>query len=495
MAQTPPPSPATAQKGGTPPTTPHKVAQIAEADRVPTGQKIAYGLGTVNDMWGSWLYPSMVWPVFNIFLHVSPSLISLALMINRLVDAISDPFFGWVSDNTRSRWGRRRPYILIGSILAGLTLPMLFWVEPGWTEKGYFWYMVISSGIYITIVSAFNMPYQSLGNELTPDYNERTILFSFKSGIQKIPEIAMFFAAAFITLKIFNDSTGQPDMLKGARIYSFILGGIMIVVGVLIFLFVKERYYDKIVTKQTEKTRLMETIWECIKIKPFRSQLAMALSYGLSTSMVGSLGYYLTVYYVCNGDVAVGSKWNFIMGLSNMALGLGGIPIFAMIARRMGKRRAMAVVQVSAVAVFLSSWFLYNPEMPWLQPAASGLIALTQAGFWMVYSSIGADVVDFDELVTGKRREGAFAACGTWIMKLGLAGGIGLSGVVLELTGFDSKLGGNQLPETIDAIRFYFLAFPIAGLIIAMIGLYCFRLTPEKMAEIRTQLEARRGAV
>lgn len=477
------------------PTPPSPPTITAAADRVPTGQKIAYGLGTVNDMWGSWLYPSMVWPVFNIFLHVSPSLISLALMINRLVDAVSDPFFGWISDNTRSRWGRRRPYILIGSVLAGLTLPMLFWVEPGWAEKSYFWYMVISSGVYITIVSCFNMPYQSLGNELTPDYHERTSLFSFKSGIQKIPEIAMFFAAAFVTLKLFNDANGQPDMLKGARVYTMILGALMIVVGVIIFLFVKERYYDKLVTKQTERTRLMETIWECLKIGPFRSQLAMALSYGLSTSMVGSLGYYMTVYYVCAGDVALGSRWNFIMGLSNMALGLGGIPIFNLIARRLGKRRAMAVVQVSAVAVFLGSWFLYDPTRPWLQPAASGLIALTQAGFWMVYSSIGADVVDYDELHTGKRREGAFAACGTWIMKLGLAAGIGLSGVVLEMTGFNAELGANQLPGALDSIRFYFLAFPIGGLLIAMIGLWCFRLTPAKMAEIRTQLEARRGVV
>jgi GPH family glycoside/pentoside/hexuronide:cation symporter len=474
---------------------PPQSSKVAAADRVPTKQKIAYGLGTVNDMWGSWLYPTMVWPVFNIFLHVSPTLVSLALMINRLVDAISDPFFGWLSDNTRTKYGRRRPYILVGSILAGLSLPMLFWVGRDWTEMQYFWYMVISSGVYITIVSCFNMPYQSLGNELTPDYHERTMLFSFKSGIQKIPELAMFFAAAFITLKIFNDASGEPDMLKGARTYSLMLGGLMIVVGFIIFFVVKERYYDKLVVKQTERTRLMETIWECLKVKPFRSQLAMALSYGLSTSMVGSLGYYMTVFYVCNGDIALGSRWNFIMGLSNMALGLGGIPIFAYIARRVGKRAAMFAVQISAMGVFLLSWFLYNPNAPWLQPFASGLIALTQAGFWMVYSSIGADVIDYDELESGKRREGAFAACGTWIMKLGLATGIGLSGVVLEITGFDASLGSAQDPAALTSIRFFFLAFPLGGLVIAMIGLWRFRLTPQRMAEIRVELEARRGVV
>lgn len=95
-------------------------ATCAPEDRVPLGQKIAYGLGTTNDMWGNWLYPGMVWPVFNMFLLVSPGLVSTAVMANRLIDAVADPIFGWMSDNTRSRWGRRRPYILFGSILSGL---------------------------------------------------------------------------------------------------------------------------------------------------------------------------------------------------------------------------------------------------------------------------------------------------------------------------------------------------------------------------------------
>ena len=128
------------------------VPQVRPEDRVPVGQKVAYGLGSVNDMWGNWLYPGLAWPVFNIFLHVNPKLVSIALMVNRLIDAVSDPLFGWLSDNTRSRWGRRRPYILIGSILAGLCLPGLFLVGTDWQESSYFIYMLISSGIYITIV-------------------------------------------------------------------------------------------------------------------------------------------------------------------------------------------------------------------------------------------------------------------------------------------------------------------------------------------------------
>lgn len=90
-------------------------ASVADKDRVPVMQKIGYGFGSAVDMWGHWLYPTLAFPVFNIFLGVAPWLVSTALMLLRILDAVSDPFFGWLSDNTRSRFGRRRPYILIDS--------------------------------------------------------------------------------------------------------------------------------------------------------------------------------------------------------------------------------------------------------------------------------------------------------------------------------------------------------------------------------------------
>ncbi len=471
--------------------------ETLESDRVPVSQKIAYGLGATNDVWGNWMYPTMVWPVFNIFLHVSPSLVSLVLMINRLADAVSDPLFGWLSDNTRSKWGRRRPYILIGSILAGLTFPILFFVGRDWSETGYFWYMIISSGIFITIVSCFNMPYQSLGSELTPDYHERTSVYSYRTVIQKLPEVGMFFAAAFVTLNIFNDvQTGKPDVLAGARVYSVLIGIVMIIVGIIVFGVVKERYYDKVVLgKNQTQIGIADTIWKSLKCRPFRAQIGMALAYGLGTSMVGTLGYYTTVYYVCGGDLALGSKWNFGMGLANMIFAVVGIPIFSMLSKNIGKRSTMMIVQSTAIAVFLATWFLYNPKIIWLQLLAAGGIAFTGAGFWMLYGSMLADVIDYDELQSGKRREGAFNACGSWIMKVGMALGIGISGVVLETTGFDAKLEAAQTAHSLNMIRLYLAGIPVIGLCFSFFALSKFGLTPAKMADIRVQLEAKRGKV
>jgi GPH family glycoside/pentoside/hexuronide:cation symporter len=489
----------------------------ASEDKVPVIQKLGYGLGTFHDMWGHWLYPSMAYQVFNIFLGVSPALVARALFLNRLFDAASDPFFGWLSDNTRSRFGRRRPYILVGSILAGLGLPFLFFVKPGWSEMGYFWFMLASSAVFIPVMSCFYMPYQSLGAELTPDYHERTSVFSFRYAVQKVPEVAMMYAAQFTTLVVWVGASStsvldrmkrlltssaawrvaadeKPNILLGAQVYCALLGVLMVFAGVGVFALVRERYYDKLAQKQ-EKISITETLWKTLRCVPFRLELLMVLAQAIGLSMVGTLGYYDTVYYVCRGDVAIGAHWNFYMGLSGMVLGFAGIRVFASLAHRFGKLRAMMAVLLTAILVFVGTWWFYNPSMPWLQPLASGFIAFTGAGFWTLDGSIGADVMDYDELETGKRREGAFSACKSWIMKVGMALGALASGEILSRTGFDAKLAGAQTEHALFMIRFLLAFIPVVGLIMAAVALSRFPLTEEKMAEIRRQLEARRGTV
>ena len=531
----------------TPPDSPSPAPSVpAPAPKrvVPLGEKVAYGTGSVIDMWGNWLYPGLIWVVFNIALGVPPWLVSTALMLNRLFDAVSDPFFGWWSDNTRTRWGRRRPFILVGAILAGICLPLLVTVPRGWSEHGYFAYMVVSSAIYITIVSCCMVPFNSLGYEMTPDPQERTSVYAFRSAMQKIPEVGLFAAAAFSTSTVWAGATTQDavsrlglmfsragswfadvfsslatldfshlgallanafywatpakepvNSILGAQVYTVLLGAIMIVVGVIMFLSVKERYYHVVISRKQEKIRIRETLWDVLRCRPFRANLFMAFAYAMGTAMVGTLGYYATVYYVCGGNVSVGSVWNFWMGASNSLLGLLGVTFYALIARRIGKRGTMSAVLFMAMGVFIATWWLYTPDVVWLQLFASGFISFTGAGFWMLYNSIGADIVDYDELESGKRREGAFTACSNWIMKVGQAVGIGASGFVLSGTGFDASLGANQLPGAIWNIRFYLAAIPVVGLVIALIMLSLMTLSDKRVAEIRTELEARRGTV
>lgn len=536
----------------------NNTAQQTPSDKVPVSQKLGYGLGTFIDMWGHWLYPNIAFQVFGMYLHVASWLIGVAVILNRVIDAISDPLFGWLSDNTRSRWGRRRPYMFAGAILAGLCLPLLVAVPEGWggvhanlflnwdvTILGwhwvvdmrnveishYFWFMIVSSALYLPIVSCFNMPWLSLGNELTPDYNERTSVFSYKYAVQKIPEVGLFFAGQFFTLSLWEGAThsnflqrlpqvpmavlvrlkqllltapgdwsnlaeGRPNILVGGLVFCSIAGIGVVIAGLLCTLLVRERYYNKLVVGgKQEKVSIKETLWQTLQCKPFQAQVAMNLAYNLGTSMVGTLGFAATMYYVCHGRLSEGNGWNFLMGLAGLVFGLTGIRVFGFISGRIGKNSTMAIVFTAAILIFISTWWLYDPNHRWMQLLACGFIAFTGAGFWMLFYSLLADVVDYDELQTGRRREGSFSACVSWISKLGMALGAGCSFFILQIVGFDSKLEGNQSEHTLFMIRFLLAVIPVVGMVIALIALAKYPLTREKMAEIRQQLEARRGTV
>ncbi|RTL36344.1 MAG: MFS transporter [Burkholderiales bacterium] len=464
------------------------------SDRLPMRQKIGFGLGAFLDMWGHWLYPSLAFHVFNIFLGVAPGLISTVQMVKIFIDAASDAIFGWLSDNTRTRFGRRRPFILVGGILAGVGLPLMFAVGRGWTDTQYFIFMLVSMLIYVPVMSCFNMPWVSLGSEMTPDYHERTTVMAIRNAIQKLPELAMFFAAQFTTLSIFHDADGKPDILRGAQTYCALLGAIMVAVSIAIFLLVRERYYEKLVSRTQTHIPFADTLWRTLRCQPFRAVLLMALAYGIGTAMVGALGYYATVYYVCKGDVTLATQWNTAMGLAGMAFGFAGIPFFSWIARQQGKRAALATVLSMAIAAFIGDWWLYDPERPALQLFACGFVAFTGAGFWTLYGATIGDVVDYDELQTGQRREGSFSACQSWITKVGIALGVGASGWILQFTGFDSKQAV-QTPEAIFWIRLLLSGIPVIGLVLALIAILRFPLTEARMGEIRQRLEATRGQV
>jgi len=343
-------------------------------------------------------------------------------------------------------------------------------------------------------MSCFNLPWNSLGAEMTPGYHERTNLMSVKNAIQKIPELAMFVAAQFTTLAIFDDADGKPDILLGAKVYTSLLGAVMVLVAILVFAFTRERYYERLVAMRRDRVPLKDTLYRTLANREFRRMLGMMMAYMMATAMVGTLGYYATVYFVCGGNLVEATRWNSMMGLSGMAFGLAGIAFAGPVARRRGKRDALIVILVLAIAAFVGDWFFYDPARPALQLLASGFVAFTAAGFWTIYGSAMADVIDDDELHSGQRREGSFAACGAWISKVGLAVGNLGSGWVLQVTGFDARLPV-QSDHAILLIRILLSGIPVAGLLVALAFVWRFGLTERRVREIRVTLEARRGAV
>ena len=251
-------------------------------------QKVGYGLGSFLDMWGHWLYQSLAFQVFNIFLGVAPGLIST-------VHGDQDRHRRRVRRDLRLAVGQHAhalgPAAARSSSSAACSpasgLPLMFAVGRGWTDTQYFTFMLVSLLVYVPVMSCFNMPWVSLGSEMTPDYHERTSVMQIKNAIQKVPELAMFVAAQFTTLAIVQRrQTASPTSCAARRSTRRILGAIMVALSIAIFLLVRERYYEKVVVASGQKVPFRDTLYRTLKNRPFRTLLGMSLAYATATAMV-----------------------------------------------------------------------------------------------------------------------------------------------------------------------------------------------------------------
>jgi GPH family glycoside/pentoside/hexuronide:cation symporter len=355
--------------------------------------------------------------------------------------------------------------------------------------------MIASSLIFIPIISTFSIPYNSLGAELSPDYDERTSIMTYMSVMQKIFEIGNYYALRFTNLAWFllPDNTGKNTIL-GIQVYTPILGILMAVFAIIIFFRVKERYYDKVVVKTRERISIKSSFYETLKCHPFRMIMGTGGAFIMGTSMVGALGYYATVYYVCRGNTISGDNWNFWMDIAFMLGGLIGAPVLNRIAHIIEKRSAVVVAAIVGIIGYGGSWYLYTPLVPWLQTFSSGLMGMASSGLWMLHSSITADIIDYDELNTGKRREGSFTACSSYVLKLGNSLGYFVSGLILKWAGFNSDIV-TQSPHTIFWIRAMLACIPVLGMLLAIFFILRMTLTKSRCAEIRALLEKLRGTV
>ena len=163
-------------------------------DRVPLAQKVAYGLGGPVDILGVWVMVSIAYPLFNMELGMSPTSVAVILMSLRLWDGIADPLMGWISDNTRSRWGRRRPYIFVGAILASLSYPLIWWFPKNCSETELMAWVIGFGILFYSSFTVWAMPYQSMLMEMTPDYNERTRVAEVRGYMQSLASLIVGFS-------------------------------------------------------------------------------------------------------------------------------------------------------------------------------------------------------------------------------------------------------------------------------------------------------------
>lgn len=465
---------------------PKKIQPTAPEDRVPFWKRVAYGAGNLSDHIGTGTLIGNANPIFNVTLGMDPRLIGLALGVMRLWDSITDPLMGSISDNARTRFGRRIPFMFIGSVGCALTFPLIWMVPHGFEGMSLFWWFLIFSILFFTFQTIFSVPHSALGYELTPDVHERTRVMEMRAYLGKAATLFVPWAYAITQLPIWNG-----DTLLGARYMGVAYGTCILMIGIIPALSLKERFFK--MSKKQQKLSFLKSVTLTFRNKPFLMMIAITLLTVVGSTMVSQLGFYVGLYYLYNGDTVAMSILHGVYGNLSVVLGLISVFILNRVSHRIGKRHTLAICLVLLIFSSFAKWIFYRPDIPYLSLLVAFFVVPSFAGFWLLISSLKADICDYEELQTGLRREGALASVSSWITKASYSATSIISGFVLVYTGYQAANGAEQPQEVIDKLRFFFYILPSATAVPALILLYYFPISEKRAQEIRVELEARRG--
>ncbi len=459
-------------------------------------QKAAFGAGhLVNN-----LLPGSL-SVFMFFLltafGMDPFLAGLLGGLPRIYDAITDPIMGYISDNTKSRWGRRKPYIFIGAIASGIMFMVLWQLNPENSQNYNFWYFLIVSLIYLTGNTIFSTPLIGLGYEMSSDYKERTRLMAFS---QTLGQISWMIVPWFWVL------IADPDLFEsqavGVRRLSILVGALCIALGVLPALICKEIDQTNLTNRDDLTLRniaknfkgLLRNMVLIFKNVSFVRLCAATFLVFNGFQMVASFSYFIIVFYMFNGSYGDAGTWPaWFSTISAMSTAFLIIPVITWMSNKWGKRKAFIIATIISMIGYALKWWGFNPDNPWMMFMPVPLMVFGIGGLFTLMMSMTADVCDLDELNNGMpRKEGTFGAIYWWMVKLGQGLALVLGGLVLKMVGFDQN-AAQQTSETITNLRLADIIIPAFTAGLAILVMWKYDLTEEKAKEIKEELIRRRG--
>lgn len=456
---------------------PPSAPEPAPLDRLSLSAKLAFGAG---DM-GAGMTSNLIAFSFLIFLTEVAGLQPLAagtvLLIGKIWDAVNDPIVGYLSDRTQSRWGRRYPWMFLGAVPFGATF-LLMWLVPGFLgSTGKFWYYVFAAVLFQVFFTVVNLPYTTLTAELTQDYDERTELTAYRLASSVFGAIAAL-GLGLVTSLLIADPRQQYLVLGGLCALLSVLPVFWCIWGTFPH---AQRRLQQIGDAEDPATEL-----------PFMEQLKIALT---NRAFLFVVGIYLFAWLALQITASIipfyATSW---MGLDTYfvaALLVQGTAIAMMfvvnrISRRVGKQNAFYIG--------MSFWLVAQIALFFIQPGQTGIFygfcvvaSLGVATAYVIPWAMLPDVIELDELQTGQRREGIFYSFMTLLQKIGLAGGLFLVGLALEVSGFISE-ATEQTASALLAIRTFMGPIPLVLLLCAIGLAYYYPITRVIHDDIRLKL-------
>ncbi len=413
-------------------------------DRIKFSQLAAYGAGGIIPVALFNIAGILIGLMGNISLGLSAFWLGFILIIPRLWDALSDPIIGHLSDNTRTRWGRRRPYLLIGGLLVAVFFVVMWWIPKGELVRAWFpsdsgfqafqlFYILFSLLLFFTAVNIFEIPHGSLGMELTSDYHERTRLFSAKSFVGNLFAMSTPWLFALASMEAFKGPGGNEA--DGMRYVSIMIACIIIPLSFWWFFKLREPGFAK--AAKHKKTHF----WHDMKLVATNRNFVMLtltiFTLAMGFNFVQLLGSYIPIFYVFGGDKVAGATMLGINGTVWAITGVLAVFPLNLISPKLGKRNTLLISIVLMCLAQLTKIVCYNPTYPYLIIIPTILLSAGMLFFFTLGSSMVGDICDEDELKSGYRAEGSFYSIFWWFIKMGSAFASFVAGALIVFTMFD----------------------------------------------------------
>ena len=430
------------------------VHRTKQEDRITFSQLAAYGAGGIIPIALFNIAGILVGLMGNISLGLSAFWLGVILIIPRLWDALSDPIIGHLSDNTRTRFGRRRPYLLLGGILVAVFFVVMWWIPKGEWVRVWFpsetafqafqlVYILLSLLLFFSACNIFEIPHGALGMEMTTDYHERTRLFSAKSFVGNLFAMSTPWLFALANLERFKGTGNEAD---GMRYVSILIAALLIPLS--FWWFFKLREPGFVAAAKQKKTPFWKDMKRTARNRNFTRLTLTVFTLAMGFNFVQLLGSYIPIFYVFGGDKVAGA---YLLGINGTIWAITGLlAVFPLnwISPRLGKRNTLAISILLMCLAQLSKIVCYNPQFPYLIIIPTILLSAGMLFFFTLGSSMVGDICDEDDLKTGYRAEGSYYSIFWWLIKMGTAFASFVAGALIVLTAFDeiqvTKVDGIQ---------------------------------------------------
>ncbi|MCX6069235.1 MAG: glycoside-pentoside-hexuronide (GPH):cation symporter, partial [Chloroflexi bacterium] len=458
--------------------------------------KLAYGTGD----WSLASFGTLRQVFYAIFLTdvvgLEPRLASFAALIGIIWDAVNDPIVGTLSDRVRSRWGRRRPFLLLFSIPFGLSFVALWWAPP--FENQYLLAATVCLTFMLsdTLQTLVSIPFYALTPEMTSDYDERTSLSGYRMFFNLLASLATAVAApAIVDAALASGATQQ----QGYFLVSALFGGLAVIPFFVIFALVRERgNADDAAEPEIPFLQTLRTSWENI---PFRFATALYMLNWITFDLVALALPFFLAYWIAKGNLiqkALGLPLESAVFACLLVTSVIVLPFWVWLARKIGKQYAYIAGMAFWAVVQLLIFSIQPGQITYI------LVLAVMAGIGVstahvLPDAIFPDVIEWDELRTGHRREGIYYGVKNFVRKLTGALAIFIALQLLGWFGYQAPPAGasqfTQPASALAAIRF--LIGPLGALLLfsAIAMAWFYPLTREKHARIQALLERKKNRV